>query len=91
MNQSIYTLQRGRTPLQAQTQFTVAVDGRFKGGHITRHYGQPSLGVHAVQLEKCWSTYMHETPPYAWDAAQASRLQPLLQQMLGCMLDWRPV
>ena len=49
--------------LRAQTQFSVAVDGRFKGGHITRHYGQPREGVHAVQLEKCWSTYMRETPP----------------------------
>jgi len=76
--------------LQSQTQFTVAVDGRFKGGHITRHYGQPSMGVHAVQLEQCWSTYMRETAPYTWDGAHASRVQPLLRQMLRTMLDWRP-
>jgi N-formylglutamate deformylase len=76
--------------LQAQRQFTVAVDGRFKGGHITRHYGQPAMGVHAVQLEKCWSTYMHETAPFEWNAAHASRVQPLLQQMVRTMLDWRP-
>jgi len=75
---------------QTQTQFTVAVDGRFKGGHITRHYGQPAMGVHAVQLEKCWSTYMRETPPFEWDAARASRVQPLLQQMVRIMLDWSP-
>jgi len=78
------------TLLQSQTRFTVAVDGRFKGGHITRHYGQPAQGVHAVQLEKCWSTYMRETAPYHWDAAHASRVQPLLQQMLRCMLEWTP-
>jgi len=78
------------TLLQAQTQFTVAVDGRFKGGHITRHYGQPSMGIHAVQLEQCWSTYMRETPPWAWDAAHAARVQPLLQQMLRTMLAWKP-
>ena len=78
------------TLLQAQTQFTVAVDGRFKGGHITRHYGQPSQRVHAVQLEKCWSTYMRETPPYQWDAARAAGLQPLLRQLLQTMLAWRP-
>ena len=76
--------------LQAQTPFTVAVDGRFKGGHITRHYGQPLMGVHAVQLEKCWSTYMHETPPYEWDAATAARVQPLLRQLLQTMLAWTP-
>jgi N-formylglutamate deformylase len=76
--------------LQAQTQFTVAVDGRFKGGHITRHYGQPSQSVHAVQLEQCCSTYMRETPPFEWNAAHALRVQPLLQQMLRTMLDWKP-
>ena len=76
--------------LQAQTRFTVAVDGRFKGGHITRHYGRPAMGVHAVQMEKCWSTYMRETPPYRWDAARAAGLQPLLRQLLQTMLAWRP-
>jgi N-formylglutamate deformylase len=76
--------------LHSQQQFTVAVDGRFKGGHITRHYGQPSQGVHAVQLEQCWSTYMRETSPFAWDAAHASRVQSLLQQMVRTMLDWKP-
>jgi N-formylglutamate deformylase len=76
--------------LQAQTQYTVAVDGRFKGGHITRHYGQPAQGVHAVQLEKCWSTYMRELPPLDWHAARAEQLQPLLRQMVQTMLDWRP-
>ena len=76
--------------LQSQSDFTVAIDGRFKGGHITRHYGRPSMGVHAVQLEKCWSTYMRETPPYRWDAARAAGLQPLLRQLLQTMLAWRP-
>jgi N-formylglutamate deformylase len=76
--------------LQSQSQFTVAVDGRFKGGHITRSYGQPAHGVHAVQLEKCWSTYMRETAPFEWDAAHAARVQPLLQQMLRTMLEWKP-
>jgi len=76
--------------LQAQTQFSVAVDGRFKGGHITRHYGQPAQGVHAVQLEKCWSTYMHEALPYTWDSTHAARLQPLLRQMVQTMLHWKP-
>ncbi|MGL6111109.1 MAG: N-formylglutamate deformylase [Rubrivivax sp.] len=76
--------------LQAQTHYSVAVDGRFKGGHITRHYGRPGQGVHAVQLEKCWSTYMREAPPHDWHAARAALLQPLLQQMVEVMLDWTP-
>ena len=76
--------------LQAQSRCTVAIDGRFKGGHITRHYGQPQDGVHAVQLEKCWSTYMLEAPPFEWDAGRAGELQPLLQTLLQTMIDWRP-
>jgi N-formylglutamate deformylase len=70
--------------------WSLAVDGRFKGGHITRHYGRPHEGVHAVQLEKCWSTYMREEPPFAWDAARAGQLQPLLRRMVQTMLEWRP-
>ena len=76
--------------LQSQSDFTVAIDGRFKGGHITRHYGRPAEHIHAVQLEQCWSSYMRETPPFTWDAAHAARVQPLLRRLLQTMLDWRP-
>ena len=76
--------------LRSQERFSVAIDGRFTGGYITREYGRPAHGVHAVQLEMCWSTYMSETPPYAWRAEQASQVQPLLRQLVGTMLDWRP-
>jgi N-formylglutamate deformylase len=76
--------------LNTQTRFSVAIDGRFKGGHITRHFGQPARGIHAVQLEKCWSTYMAETPPFQWNAEHATTLQPLLRRMVQVMIDWRP-
>ena len=77
--------------LSAQDRYTQVVDGRFKGGHITRHYGQPGQGVHAVQLEMCWSTYMaSEAPPFAYDELRAGEVQPLLKQLLQTLLDWRP-
>ena len=76
--------------LQSQSDFTVAIDGRFKGGHITRHYGRPDQQIHAVQLEQCWSSYMREAPPYAWDESIAARVQPLLRRLLQTMLAWRP-
>lgn len=76
--------------LASQDRFTHVVDGRFKGGHITRHYGRPAENVHAVQLEMCWSCYMDETPPYTWDPARAAPVQPLLRRLLQAMLDWRP-
>lgn len=76
--------------LQSQQRFSVAVDGRFKGGHITRHYGRPHDGIHAVQLEQCWSSYMTEQPPFTWDAAHAAQVQPLLHDMVRILRDWRP-
>lgn len=70
--------------------FTHAVDGRFKGGYITRHYGRPAERVHAVQMEMCQSLYMQETPPFAYLPELATRAQPLLRQMLETLLSWTP-
>ena len=68
--------------LQSQGHFTQVVDGRFKGGYITRHYGCPAENVHAVQLEMCWRCYMDESPPYAIDAARAAAVLPVLKLSL---------
>jgi N-formylglutamate deformylase len=76
--------------LATQDHFTHVVDGRFKGGHITRHYGQPAQGVHAVQLEQCWRSYLDEKQPSQWDPAQAERVMPLLRSMVDVLLDWHP-
>ncbi len=76
--------------LSGQRSHTHVVDGRFKGGHITRHYGRPELGVHAIQLEMCWRCYMPERAPYTYDAALASGVQPVLRQLVDTMLRWRP-
>nr|WP_316643963.1 N-formylglutamate deformylase [uncultured Roseateles sp.] len=76
--------------LAGQSDYTSIVNGRFKGGYITRNYGQPEQGIHTVQLEMCWSTYMQEQAPYAYDEAIASRVQPLLKQLLQTMRNWKP-
>ncbi len=62
------------------------VNGRFKGGYITRHYGRPADHIHAVQLEKCQSLYMQEEAPFAYDASKAGRIQPMLQAMVEAAL-----
>ena len=76
--------------LAAQSRFTHVVDGRFKGGYITRHYGRPGEGVHAVQLEMCWSCYMGEEAPYLVDDARALALRPVLEALVDAMIAWRP-
>lgn len=67
--------------------FSYVVNGRFKGGYITRQYGQPASQVHAIQLEKCQSLYMQEAPPYAYDEAQALKIQPTLKRMVQASLQ----
>jgi N-formylglutamate deformylase len=74
----------------AQDRYGHVVDGRFKGGHITRHFGRPQDGVHAVQLEMCWRAYMDETPPYRWHAQRAAEVTPLLTRLVQTLRDWRP-
>jgi formiminoglutamase len=57
---------------QQQSQFSHVLNGRFKGGYITRAYGQPAADIHAVQLELAQVNYMDETPPYAWSETRPS-------------------
>ncbi|MGH6624647.1 MAG: N-formylglutamate deformylase [Burkholderiaceae bacterium] len=76
--------------LASQCDFTHVTDGRFKGGYITRRYGRPADGVHAVQLEMCWSTYMAEQSPYEVGTEREARIVPLLRRLLEACLAWRP-
>jgi N-formylglutamate deformylase len=76
--------------LAAQPHFSYVVDGRFKGGYITRSFGQPAAAVHAVQLEMCWRCYMGEEAPYQLAPERVASLQPVLISLINTMLDWRP-
>jgi N-formylglutamate deformylase len=62
------------------------INGRFKGGYITRQYGAPQAGVHAVQLEMCQYLYMREAAPFDYDARKAGAIQPLLKAMVKAAL-----
>jgi N-formylglutamate deformylase len=66
--------------------YTAVLNGRFKGGYITRQYGRPSQGVHAIQLELAQVIYMHEEHPYPFEESRAAALQPLLIEMLRALL-----
>jgi N-formylglutamate deformylase len=69
---------------------THAIDGRFKGGYVTRHYGRPQLGVHALQLEIAQRIYMDEAPPWPWDAQRAAPLGGVLARLVAALSAWRP-
>ncbi|MGF6512276.1 N-formylglutamate deformylase [Paraburkholderia sp. 32] len=66
--------------------YTAIANGRFKGGYITRQYGQPEQGVHAVQLELSQITYMEERLPYAYDEDLAAKVAPLLEALVTTAL-----
>ncbi len=70
--------------------YTSVSNGRFKGGHITRHYGRPADRVHAIQLELCQCLYMDERSPFDYQPAHADRLQPTLQAMVQAALAALP-
>ncbi|MFG6448260.1 N-formylglutamate deformylase [Roseateles sp. BYS180W] len=80
--------------LESQDRYTQVTDGRFKGGYITRAYGQPQLGWQAVQLEMAYGCYMQELPMgqagYEVDAERAAQVRPLLQLLLQAYLLANP-
>ena len=65
------------------------LDGRFRGGWTTRHYGKPEKGVHAIQMELAIRGYMNEpvTPteanwPPAFDPMRAAALTDTLYDIM---------
>ena len=77
--------QRLEAVLAGQDEFDWVVNGRFKGGYITRHYGVPASGVDAVQLEISQRVYMDEDS-FGWDEAKAARTQRVLRALLQAAL-----
>lgn len=68
--------------------YSHVLNGRFKGGHITRHYGNPAAHIHAVQLELAQSTYMEEFAPFRFRQDLASPTQEVLETLVQDLLDW---
>jgi N-formylglutamate deformylase len=70
--------------LEAQRDFSFVVNGRFKGGYITRHYGDPGTAIDAIQLELAQCNYMDEDS-FAYREDLAPRLQVVIRALLaGC-------
>ena len=60
--------------------YTKVVNGRFKGGYITRAYGQPEKNIHAIQLELSQATYLNEDK-LSFDPKKAKRVESKLKEM----------
>ncbi len=72
----------------ASASDTFVVNGRFKGGWITRHYGTPARGIHAVQMELAIRGYADEDGPWppTWNASRAAPMQAKLRSILTTCL-----
>jgi N-formylglutamate deformylase len=68
--------------------YSHALNGRFKGGYITRQYGDPDNNIHAVQLELSQITYMEERFPYRFHEEAAREVRLILRRFLEKMLSW---
>ena len=69
--------------------YSGVINGRFKGGYITRQYGRPSQQVKALQMEIAFRTYLDEAEPAHFNEAIAAPVRPILRQMLEVMLSSR--
>ena len=75
--------------LSAQSRFSHVLNGRFKGGYITRCYGQPDHGVHALQIELAQLAYMDELGPL-YEESRAAALIALLHEVVALLRDFKP-
>lgn len=89
-------LQERVARIMAASGETQVVNGRFKGGWITRHYGHPQDGVHALQMELSNRGYMHEPVgpvgpdiwPTPYDPQFAAPMRATLTRILETAISW---
>ena len=71
----------------SHSQFSFTSNGRFKGGYITRHYGNPVEQIHAMQLEIGICAYGDENNPSNFEPKRAEPLQKILRDFIGALLE----
>ncbi len=74
---------------EGQDAYSYVIDGRFKGGFTTRHYGHPETGIHALQIEIVQDRYLNMATPHLYDEAVAAplsrALRPLVERLLAAL------
>lgn len=67
--------------------YSKVINGRFKGGYITRAYGKPKSNIHSIQLELSQATYMDETR-LSFDESKAKKVSKPLTEMFEIFDDF---
>jgi len=68
------------------SSFSAVLNARFKGGYITRHFGNPARGVHAIQLEMAQAIYMDEGATFTFKPDRASKVTATIRSMIKAAL-----
>jgi N-formylglutamate deformylase len=71
--------------LNAQQRYSWVINGRFKGGYITRHYAKPEQGIEAVQLEIAQCNYLDESS-FDYDEILAAPLQETIRALINAAI-----
>lgn len=79
---------RGFAVLERARGYSAVHNGRFTGGFITRTYGNPASGVHAIQLELVQSSYMNESYPFGYLPDRAERVKAVPKRLIAELLAW---
>jgi len=74
----------------AASPFSHVTNGRFKGGYITRHHGNPAAGVHALQIELNQKNYLADGSRTKYDASKAAPLIDVLHHVMVSLTNHRP-
>lgn len=82
------TLEEKLFALCKESPYSATLNGRFKGGYITRHYAAPEHGIHTVQMELTQRHYMEEKAPYTYVSDKAAQLQKTLKTLVKEMVEW---
>jgi formiminoglutamase len=80
-------IERAACEVAAATGESWVANGRFKGGWITRHHGDPTNGVHAIQMEISQRFYMQESPPWTYSYENSLHREEKLDSIVGAILD----
>jgi N-formylglutamate deformylase len=70
---------------------SAVLNGRFRGGWTTRHYGKPSQNVHAIQMEIAQLAYLEtEAAPFSYSETKAAKLRLVLANILNSIAEFKP-
>lgn len=73
--------------LKSQSKYTSVLNGRFVGGFITRNYGDPASGQHAIQFELSQVNYMDEVNK-VWDKSKSAQVQTVIRNIISGIKAW---